>query len=128
MSNPSISLIKSICYPQKKFSSEACAYGCKHEDDARSIYAEIMKTNHSSFTLKVFGLLLDQTNSFMGASPDGIIGCSCCDGCGVLEIKCPYSCREKSFEERAKQQSFFLEEDDRDNLHLKENHPYYSQV
>jgi len=71
-----------------------------------------MKTNHSSFTLKVSGLLLDPSNPFIGASPDGIIGCTV-----VVE----------SFE-RAEQQSFFLEEDDHGNLHLKENHPYYSQV
>jgi len=128
LSNPSISLIKSICYPQQKFFSEACVYGCKHEDDARSIYTEIMNANHGSFTLKASGLLLDPLNPFVGASPDGIIMCSCCDGCGVLEIKCPYSCRGKTLEERAEENSFFLEEDDHGNLHLKKNHPYYSQV
>ena len=98
LSNPSVSLIKSICYPQKvKFLSDTCAYGCKHEDEARSIYSEVMKSNHSSFTLKPSGLLLDPSSPFVGASPDGIVECSCC-GCGVLEIKCPYSCEYQSFE------------------------------
>ena len=58
LSNPSVSLIKSICYPQKaKILSEACAHGCKHEDEARSIYSSAMKTKHSLFTIKASGLL-----------------------------------------------------------------------
>ena len=33
---PSVSLIKTICYPeQHKFTSSACQYGCKHEDIVR---------------------------------------------------------------------------------------------
>jgi len=31
----------------------------------------------------------------MGATPDG--NCSCC-GTGVVEVKCPFSCAEKSLE------------------------------
>ena len=27
-------------------------YGCKHEDEARSIYSSAIKTNHPSFTVK----------------------------------------------------------------------------
>ena len=105
LSNPSVSLIKSICYPQKvKLLSDTCAYGCKHEDEARSIYSEVMKSNHSSFTLKPSGLLLDPSSPFVGASPDGIVECSCC-GCGVLEIKCPYSCEYQSFEDRTDENS-----------------------
>ena len=116
LSSPSVSLIKSICYPQKaKILSEACAYGCKHEDEARSIYSSAMKTKHSS--------LLDPSSPFVGASPDGIVECSCC-GCGVLETKCPYSCKDQSFEDRADQHPFFLEEEGSGILHLKESHPY----
>ena len=111
LSNPSVSLIKSICNSQKaRILSEACAYGCKHEDEARSIYSSTMKTNHSPFTIKASGLLLDPSSRFVGASPDGIVQCSCC-GCGVLEMKYPYSCKDQSFEDRADQQmavEFFI--------------------
>ena len=31
---------------------------------------------------------------FLGASPDGLVCCSCC-GKGLLEIKCPYSIRDR---------------------------------
>ena len=87
-----------------------------------------MKVNHSSFTLKASGLLLDPTSPFVGTSPDGIVQCDCCNGYGVLEIKSPYSCKDKTFENRADQHSFFLEEDDSGNLCLKESHPFYCQV
>lgn len=125
-SQPSVSLIKSICYPEAvRLFSSACSYGCKHEDDARSIYAERMKMEHTAFGLKTSGLLLDPSNPFVGASPDGIIECDCY-GTGVLEIKCPYSCKDVPFEHRAEEQSFSLESISGDLV--LENHPYYYQV
>ena len=124
-SQPSVSLIKSICYPEAvRFFSNACTYGCKHEDDARLTCAEQMK--HTAFSLKGCGLLLDPSNPFIGASPDGTVECSCC-GTGILEIKCPYSCKDKPFEHRAEEQSFFLENVSSDRV-LKKNHAYYYQV
>lgn len=63
---------------------------------------------------------------FFGATPDGIVNCSC-HGPGVLEIKCPFHCKEASFKEAATQGSFCLEEDG-DSLRLKEDHAYYYQV
>jgi len=62
-SNPSVSLVKSICYPgATKFFSKACEYGCQHEADARSIYSELMTQNHSTFTIKQSGLLLARSH------------------------------------------------------------------
>ena len=46
-SKPSVSLLKSICYPQTtKFFSEACEYGQQHEADALRIYSDNMKSTH----------------------------------------------------------------------------------
>ena len=45
----------------------------------------------------------------MGASPDGIINFKCC-GFRVLEVKCPYSCHDTSFREKATEPTFFLNE------------------
>ena len=44
---------------QTSFFSKACEYGCQHEDEARSIYSEIMAQNHSFFPTRQSGLLLD---------------------------------------------------------------------
>ena len=43
----------------------------------------------------------------------------------VVEVKCPFSCRDKSFDEAVKDREFCLEED---TFLLKQNHPYYFQV
>jgi len=44
---PSVSLIKAICYPeQQKFTSTACQYGCEHKDFARGAYVEKMQSCH----------------------------------------------------------------------------------
>ena len=125
---PSISLIKTICYPeQRKFLSAACQYGCKHEDTARQAYVEKLRTEHENFVVIRCGLILDPEFPFMGATPDGLVNCKCCNT-GVLEIKCPFSCKHKDFTEVASENpSFFLDDDD-GQLTLKEDHAYYFQV
>ena len=106
-SQPSPSLIKSICYPELcKFTSDACTYGCKHEAEARQEYAYQMQATHKLFKIMSSGLVLDPMYPFMGASPDGLVSCSCC-GNGVLEIKCPYTCKNKEIHEVASEHSNF---------------------
>ena len=53
-----------------------------------------MKKKHSDFKISEVGLVLHLLYPFLGATPDGLVSCSC-HGDGTLEIKCPYSCREK---------------------------------
>jgi len=43
ITNPSKSLISSICYRESNhFYSKACTYGCEHEDHAWQVYCEVM--------------------------------------------------------------------------------------
>jgi uncharacterized protein YodC (DUF2158 family) len=44
------------------------------------------------------GLKLHPEMVILGASVDGMVECSCCDG-RCLQIKCPFSHREKTIEE-----------------------------
>ena len=61
----------------------------------------------------------------LGASPDGIVICDCC-GKGVLEIKCPYSCRGKAFSVAANQdKDFGLQKHAGGHLQVIESHAYY---
>ena len=85
-----------------QFSSVPCQYGLDNEDTACSAYFENFAEIHESLMIIKSGLFLHPSYSFMGATPDGIVYCSCC-GSGTLEIKCPYICRERSFEEVAKE-------------------------
>lgn len=61
----------------------------------------------------------------MGARPDGIVQCDCC-GIGVLEVKCPFLCADKSIQSvTIENRNFFLHEDDEGMLTLKQNHAYF---
>ena len=52
------------------------------------------KRNHKNFTVSESGLVLMETNPFIGASPDSNIECSCC-GKGTLEVKCASSVKNE---------------------------------
>ncbi|XP_028403990.1 uncharacterized protein LOC114526592 [Dendronephthya gigantea] len=92
---PSKSLVKSICYPESyKFSTAATRHGCKHEAKAIEEYTNIMCNLHDDFSVSESGLWLNEKWPYMGATPDGIVMCSC-HGTGLCEIKCPYCITEK---------------------------------
>ena len=60
---------------------------------------------------------------FLGASSDLLASCSCC-GEGVVEIKCPYTCKNVS---PLINPPSFLEVVN-GAMKLKTSHPYYAQV
>ena len=61
----------------------------------------------------------------MGATPDGILSCKCCDKI-CIEIKCRYSIREKKVMDAWKETDFL--ENVSGEIQLKKSHRYYSQV
>ena len=67
--------------------------------------AQMIK-EHPGLSVCKSGLVIHPLYPYMGASPDGLIKCRCC-GPGVLEVKCPFSCKDKSFTE-ATAGTFFL--------------------
>ncbi len=106
---PAVSLIKAICYPKgAKFKSKATTWGCEHEEQAKIDYKNKLSNKHVDFSIAQSGFIISPSYPLMGASPDGIINCQCC-GCGVLEIKCPYSCHDKTFQEKINESHFFSE-------------------
>ena len=126
-SNPSQSLIKTICYPEAfKFVTAATKWGCKHEKEAKELYFRANKEKHSDFSIAESGLVINPMWPHIGASPDGIISCTC-HGVGVLEIKCPYCHRGTDIESAADNPNFCLVKID-GKLHLDNTHAYYYQV
>ena len=116
--NPSVSLIKQICYPHLfRFSSQATKWGCDHESVGREMYITAMEESHNEFYCVGTGLVIHEEYQFLAATPDGITHCSCC-GYGVLEVKCPF-CTKDSDPDTAK----FL-----NSGSLQRNHQYYYQV
>ena len=140
---PSQSLIKKICHPQAyKFSTEAtryfngilfecvrfcmqCRWGCEHESKAIQEYKENAEKNHEGLMVSKAGLFVDIEKPYIGASPDGIIQCRCC-GIGSLEVKCPFSCKEKLPDDN--NTSFCMIKKDDVTWMLKRDHSYYYQV
>ena len=72
------------------------------------------------------GFMINKKFPFLGASPDGIVNCSC-HGKHLVEVKCPYRCCTKGLQEAAKDPSFFLKDND-GTLELDTSHAYYYQV
>lgn len=88
-----------------------------------------MASNRDGFSLSVSGLKLvvNPAWPFLGASPDGIMNCTCC-GNGVLEIKCPFACKNKSFLDASKERSKFFLCESNGKMTLDRTHTYYYQV
>ena len=83
-----------------------------------------MKESHPGFTFKDSGLFIDTDNPFLGASPDGIAQCDCCEE-RVVEIKCPYCFKEGLPDEDS---TNFCMVNKEGKWSLKQNHAYFYQV
>lgn len=89
-SQPSPSLIVSICYPELgRFKSAAIDWGCDHEKVALERYKSICSAHHEALVVFESGFFIHPIHPFMGASPDGLVACQCC-GEGICEVKVSY--------------------------------------
>ena len=58
-SQPSMSLIKSVCYPESScFKSKATSWGCEHEKTAIEAYVTQEKSTHRNFEVSDSGLVI----------------------------------------------------------------------
>ena len=128
-SQPSRSLILSICYPEShQFSNTATSWGISHEAVALDAYLEHNGTTHQSLQVELSGFVINPAYPYLGTSPDGCIKCECCDS-GVLEIKCPYRLCKETVRAAAEDKSFCLCWDDvTGSFVLQHSHEYYYQV
>ena len=56
---------------------------------ARDILTEYMSNIHENISIRDSGLFRSEVYPHLGASPDGILKCSCCETIFMIEIKCP---------------------------------------
>ena len=125
---PSKSLIKRICYPELfVFTSKQTDWGRKHEKLAREEYIKAVSKDHQNLQVLENGLVINPRWPYIGASPDGIVECDCCDK-RVLEVKCPYNHREDSIEEAVASDGQFCLVKQGDSFQLDQRHAYYYQV
>ncbi|XP_041347064.1 uncharacterized protein LOC121366854 [Gigantopelta aegis] len=73
-SQPSPSLIKDICYPEKKnVNTPATRWGLLKERKAKEQYLELMKMKHVNFKMRDSGFVISEEHPQIGASPDGCV-------------------------------------------------------
>ncbi|KAG0443843.1 hypothetical protein HPB47_014464 [Ixodes persulcatus] len=125
--NPSQSLVRRICYPlETQFWAPQVAWGREKEGKARDAYIADIAPIHHNFRCEESGLHLSTEHPFLGATPDGLVSCTCC-GKGVLEIKCPYRAKYCWTSEIPKLKNSCLTTEC-GKLTLKTDHQYYFQV
>ena len=81
-------------------------------------YAAVKQAEEPNFAITRCGLVVSETHPWLAVSPDGLVE-SPSNRLGIVEIKCPYSCRAGK--------SFFLFKKD-EQLALRRSHRYYYQV
>ena len=90
--------------------TEAINYGHAHEGDAVGM---------SSCLMSPSGFVTSAAEPWLGATPDGIVGP------GIIEVKCPFVCREYSFEKAAATKRTFCLQKTQKGLRLSSKHQYY---
>jgi YqaJ-like viral recombinase domain len=97
---------------------KAIQWGTEMESTSLRVFQE-----HMQLTVQQTGLWLHHTG-VLGASPDGLIP----DLSATVEVKCPYSAREKTIAEACALNNFFLIMDENGTPSLRQNHPYFDQI
>ncbi|KAJ8011118.1 hypothetical protein DPEC_G00054870 [Dallia pectoralis] len=100
----------------------AVLWGINMEDTARKHYTEEMSKIHDNFCVQLSGLVVRDDQPHLGASPDGLVNCTCC-GRGTLEVKCPYKYRD-GLTGCGNDALFCLDT----CMRLKKTHRYYHQI
>ena len=103
-------------------------YGQQHEKQALQVYLQFKKQAEPMFSLESTGLIVKMDEPWIAATPDSLANDPVC-GVGVVEVKCPITCRNQTLQEAAKAASFCLAVNAEDSsLVLKKTHQYFYQV
>lgn len=117
----------------KSFVSAATDWGILNEQNATDAYVSFMKSSGHDVVVSSSGFYISLSHCFLGASPDGVVfdPTSIDQPYGFLEIKCPYSVRDKTPEDACSSSGFActLEKNNgKSLLRLRRNHIYFAQI
>ena len=100
---PSESMLKGIFLSSNSWNARAIAHGKAKEKVARTIYCRKMQKRIPHFALYDAGFTENPLWPYLGASPDGKVydPSEPESPFGLLEIKCPYSLKDKTINEAA---------------------------
>ena len=127
-------LVLSILMP-RKFSSPANTWGIENESRAIQAYIDHKQScGINELTVGPCGFYICDAHPFLGATPDGTVydPTNPEQPFGFLEVKCPYSHRDRTPTEACAMPGFCCEIDTQSDgtqvIKLRRNHPYYAQV
>lgn len=107
---------------------EHIAFGIQYEDKAREQFLKSHRFHHRKCYIEVPGLVLNQDNPFLGASPDGVLHCSLCTpDPSLLEIKC-FSTRRNFRPATALVLDNVCRKHEDGSLEIRKGHRYYTQI
>uniref|UniRef100_UPI00358F650E uncharacterized protein n=1 Tax=Myxine glutinosa TaxID=7769 RepID=UPI00358F650E len=121
--SPAPSAILRLTKPNhSEIHSAPLIYGHKKEPEVFQLAGQLLGQYHENCELSHCGMVICEDKPWLSASVDGIVKCSC-HGTRILEIKCPYSARDKEAEEFVYDKASYMYDG-----HLEEEHQYYTQV
>ncbi len=104
-------------------------HGILNEPFARNMYRIDESAKHKDLRVSEHGLIVSQEAPYLGASPDAIAECSCCNEKRVVEIKCPFNGKDDyPIDIPGKFPKCYLKVDRDGKLRVKESSPWYSQA
>ena len=110
--------------PLKKIPS--LDWGKNNEHNAAAAFMKLEGVKHSHPKLLPCGLFILKSHPYIGATPDNIFTCKCCEHRICVEYKCPYSIREHDVSDSWDKTDFL--EKVNDIIQLKRNHKYFTQI
>lgn len=120
-------IVHKVLGESKSFDNSAVAWGRKQEPIAKKRYKAYKKLKEGKIVhVSEMGLMLCTENPCIGASPDGLVRFN--SDLYLIEIKCPYKWRKKSLHDACKDKEFCCFLDDNNEIQLKKNHRYYTQI
>lgn len=120
-------ILKMIMSKRSEANAPSLSFGKNHEPIARNLYFQKAKMDHRSLTVDQCGLFIDKDCPYIGASPDGVVTCSCC-GKGLLEIKCSYTYQNEHPMKACEDNNYHVYCDENKDIRLKYSSPWYLQV
>lgn len=114
-------LVKQIFKSKNMSPTTAMKHGLHYENVAKEKLEKQLNIN-----VKECGLLIDEENTFLGSSPDGLI-----DDDGMIEIKCPYASFGLKVDDqivKRKITCYSVDRKSKDILGVNINHEYYYQI
>ena len=121
-------LIKWTIYRYSDLASiPAIKWGRENEENAVKSFFLAESKKHDNFKIEKCGLFVDSKKPYIGASPDGIVKCKG-HGLPVLEIKIPYTIRDKEITEHTIKECSFSKLNNSKKVSLNKSHKYYTKV